>query len=706
MGSMKYRVFLKSGLLKICSPLFILLALPACLFDDSSEQEVISPETLALVLDMEDSRSVSRELPDILESGNNIEKAHVLRALGRIGRGQDIEIIAEFLHDQDEAIRKEAVFALGEIGTSHAGKRVAFSLKDTSPVVRGLAAEAVAKSGEQELVERLLPLLDDPDPRTVGITLLSLRRLPSPAFLEKVLELCDSEDPDLRWKAAYCLHKLLETLQEEISPVRDEEIEKKFRDLARDESPLVRAEAAAGLAHFKTKSAGETLLTMVHDREDYVKTAVLRSLQTRDLAFPAVYVEDLWKTGDPHLTVLLLKTLPLVQEKWMAREFLSKKLQSRTEMIEELAWEVLPYFEGNDYLNRVSGKLQGETAWTLRAAMARGVAAMEGSRAQEFLLEMASSETDPRALAHMISVLPQIRTSEQEERLRLRRKSLEYVLQMLSHQDPAVRSTAVTTAVALLKALTEDEYEEEDLHIMFWNALRPAYFRSLNLRDPVPDVRIEILKALEAFPGLLSGKELVLAALKDPDFIVQKKARSMAKDFLPNRDLPEDKGIDTGKTPAFYLETAGMAENDYRVFIKTHGGIIEIVLFMREAPLTARNFIDLAKSKFYDGLTWHRVVPGFVIQGGCPRGDGWGEPGWTIRCEINPLRYETGMVGMALSGKDTGGSQFFITLGPQPHLDGEYTIFGRVVKGMDTAEQVVRGDIIESVRIVSARKKP
>jgi peptidylprolyl isomerase len=103
---------------------------------------------------------------------------------------------------------------------------------------------------------------------------------------------------------------------------------------------------------------------------------------------------------------------------------------------------------------------------------------------------------------------------------------------------------------------------------------------------------------------------------------------------------------------------------------------------------------------FYRGLPFHRVVPNFVIQGGDPRGDGWGGPGFSIRSEFSPLTYETGMLGVASAGKDTEGSQFFITQSPQPHLDGRYTIFGKVVTGMDVVDKIQVDDHIFDVKIL------
>src|SRR6185369_7789133 len=113
-----------------------------------------------------------------------------------------------------------------------------------------------------------------------------------------------------------------------------------------------------------------------------------------------------------------------------------------------------------------------------------------------------------------------------------------------------------------------------------------------------------------------------------------------------------------------------------------------------EAPATTRAIADLARRHFFDGLPFHRVVPDFVAQGGDPRGDGEGGPGYMIRCEVSPRPYVRGTVGMALSGKDTGGSQFFITHTTTPHLDGRYTAFGQVTKGLEVVDLLVEGDKI------------
>jgi cyclophilin family peptidyl-prolyl cis-trans isomerase/HEAT repeat protein len=139
-------------------------------------------------------------------------------------------------------------------------------------------------------------------------------------------------------------------------------------------------------------------------------------------------------------------------------------------------------------------------------------------------------------------------------------------------------------------------------------------------------------------------------------------------------------------------EPAPMPSSGSHVRIRTSKGDIEIELWNADAPRTAANLWSLAQRGFYNGLTFHRVVPDFVVQGGDPRGDGEGGPGYMIRCEVNPRPYARGTVGMALSGKDTGGSQFFITHTATPHLDGRYTAFGQVTKGMEVVDQLLEGD--------------
>ena len=146
----------------------------------------------------------------------------------------------------------------------------------------------------------------------------------------------------------------------------------------------------------------------------------------------------------------------------------------------------------------------------------------------------------------------------------------------------------------------------------------------------------------------------------------------------------------------------------YTVEVETTRGKFIMKAFVREAPIASLNFYRLINKGLYNNLSFHRVIANFVAQGGDPRGDGWGGPGYNIPCEYNTVRYERGMVGMPLAGKDTGGCQLFITHSPQPHLNGKYTIFGKVIQGMDVVDLLQQGDTIKKMttKLLEAPKSP
>jgi peptidyl-prolyl cis-trans isomerase B (cyclophilin B) len=137
----------------------------------------------------------------------------------------------------------------------------------------------------------------------------------------------------------------------------------------------------------------------------------------------------------------------------------------------------------------------------------------------------------------------------------------------------------------------------------------------------------------------------------------------------------------------------------YRVTIKTNRGDIELELFPEHAPKTVNNFVYLAGEGFYDGISFHRVIDNFMVQGGDPTGSGAGGPGYRFEDELasNPLTHKRCVISMANSGPNTNGSQFFITHAPQPHLDGKHTVFGVVVEGDDIVDTIQQGDTMEQV---------
>jgi peptidyl-prolyl cis-trans isomerase B (cyclophilin B) len=155
-----------------------------------------------------------------------------------------------------------------------------------------------------------------------------------------------------------------------------------------------------------------------------------------------------------------------------------------------------------------------------------------------------------------------------------------------------------------------------------------------------------------------------------------------------------------GSEPGSDTTAPGDSGKNRIATIVTEKGTIKFELYETEAPITTKNFIELAQKGFYDGLTFHRVIRGFMIQGGDPKGDGRGGPGYTIQDEFSPnLKHTKGAVSMANAGPNTGGSQFFITEAPQPHLDGKHSVFGQVIEGQEVVEKIAQGDKMLKVTI-------
>ena len=149
-------------------------------------------------------------------------------------------------------------------------------------------------------------------------------------------------------------------------------------------------------------------------------------------------------------------------------------------------------------------------------------------------------------------------------------------------------------------------------------------------------------------------------------------------------------------------------QKTYRVTIRSSRGVIELELYPQHAPKTVNNFIFLSKAGFYDGVSFHRVIADFMIQGGDPTGTGRGGPGYKFEDELkeNPLKHEKGVISMANAGPNTNGSQFFITHSPQPHLNGRHTVFGKVIKGQEVVDAIQQGDRIEAVEVEESEARP
>jgi cyclophilin family peptidyl-prolyl cis-trans isomerase/HEAT repeat protein len=318
--------------------------------------------------------------------------------------------------------------------------------------------------------------------------------------------------------------------------------------------------------------------------------------------------------------------------------------------------------------------------WRSVAADAFGAARERGRLATQL------ADADGRVVAQALQALARV-VPEGDTTLTPRARSL------LEHPDPAVRSVAADV-LARHPAVTD-----VDLLVRAYNHAAG---------DPFDDARLSALSALGAIARASADGRLQVATRfvgvvpRPDDYLV----RRLAAERLPDAAAQWGPAVPiaTGRTDADYRDVArrylapALAGQPLpRATIETDRGSLVVELLADQAPMTVAAFLSLVDRRYFDGSRWHRAVPNFVIQDGDPRGDGWGGPGFVLRDELNPTLYQTGTVGMALSGPDTGGSQFFITHSPQPHLDGVYTVFGRVVSGVTVLAGIAQGDRIRSI---------
>lgn len=267
-------------------------------------------------------------------------------------------------------------------------------------------------------------------------------------------------------------------------------------------------------------------------------------------------------------------------------------------------------------------------------------------------------------------------------------------LERLEKPTPADLARALADPDRPLNAVAADRAAKDGVRAAaVLEALNGAWERAFEARDY--EVAQSVLKALARLgPGASTAS--LLQASGSTNLALSRLARKILAErkvpvSAPARLIPlfDDAAFERYRVPPGPL----------RIAIHTEVGAIDLEMLVGWAPRTVQSFARLAREGFFDGLTFHRVVRHFVIQGGDPRGDGWGGPGFTLRCENNPVPYTSGTVGMALAGKDTGGSQWFVTHSAQPHLMGRYTVFAKVAKGMEVVDRIIPGDRIERVEI-------
>ncbi len=639
--------------------------------------EIRDLEERALLLLLSDRKTYEPITIDSALDGDPALRRDAALTLARVGDARGGPSLELLLADPVSEVRRAAAFALGELGEQGYRQGVPSllgAIRDDDRETGRLAVEALGKSGatlatvvdglegsslpRDEILARLLP------------SLFRFQTLAGEAADEDVLRWAETgleaSAPDLRAMAAYALAR------EPKSPAAET-----LRSLLGDDDPWVRGWAARALGRIGDRFDLERLRPLLADTEP---GPIIRALNASRqlLADGKVAPPEAWR---PRLLELLADSRPGVRmtaieasSSWLLDEELSTELArlAREGLQRERELAFLALAEGGDPQAAALLLTMARERDPVLRARAAEVAGL--FRSQEVLQSLAEDES------------PRVRWTALESQLELpSTDAVAAVAAALADPDPGVRTTALSWA---------EENPKLELETLL-RALAAAR------RDRISDARLAVVRALaaraEAEPlerGAIVAELETLAG--GGDFLLRRQAAAALADL--GRESPALGSVDDRRTVQTYREIVQRTQRPRTVEIVTDRGAFAVALDCPQAPLTCLNFLQLAGQGFYQGVVFHRVVPDFVIQAGDPRGDGVGGPGYTIRDEMNLLRYRRGVIGMALSGPDTGGSQFFVTLSSQPHLDGGYTAFGRVVAGDDVLDRIVQGD--EILRVV------
>ncbi|MFN0122055.1 MAG: peptidylprolyl isomerase [Blastocatellia bacterium] len=676
------------------------------------------PDDLMLrFLRLEDERNFNGdELTSLLAHTSPAVRARAALALGRIGDIRAIGPLADALEkDTDTNVRRMAAFARGEIESPVAA---AVFLKpparaDESLAVRGRIVEALGKIGGlpanaealghaqmQRIAEAILAELPAPaaDAKVIIpagqkelnlLAITALMRVRAPEAVPALAQQLRSHDADIRADAANALFRIRQPIEPAIPALLE---------CLADKNADVRANAARALGQIQDKKNIDIVRRvygLLNDPEPRVRIHAMRGVIAMAGAGNTLAATLLGAWTGQQLKTLDTTRPPTALELEIAPVLHTLKGESVKTYAVALrnAAGAGAYPEIETALARIDpalyiAALQKEKGlsfdhWRKAANVAQALGEIVSSPARELLqslLRQVEEKTlDARALPAILRALAK-QTPGLEPAL-LRR--------YLNEKDEGV----CAAAAGLLSAMHNDE--NRAALISAWQAHKD---------DTSSGAKAAILRALAKY-YFASAAAVWLAAAADRDHLFRRQVYAIAQQNGFAAQLPaEATTIHTGHDEAFYQRVLRRMSTRPRVTLQTKRGRITLELFTDEAPLTVDSFLTLAARGYFNGLTFHRVVPNFVIQGGDPRGDGDGGPGYRIRCEINTRMYKRGALGMALSGKDTGGSQFFITHAPQPHLDGGYTVFGQVLSGMEIVDQIRRGEVIEKVIIGGAAR--
>lgn len=627
---------------------------------------------------MEESRALDVErIVQLSGDRNPLIRLRCAEVLGRVGDPAGVPILARLTGDSVEEIKEASVFYLGLVGhescvaplrkvLSGTGMRykiralealgmtkqretapdIASYLSNFNSALRSTAAFALYTLGDSTAAELCATAIFDPDPKVLSNVVYTMGRLGYDGYEKRMIELLGHENKSVRLKSVEALGRL-----------KSKRAIDDLYALTGDEDRMTALKAAEALSRIGEKKCSRALEELLSNEDVYMQTIALEGLASigRKQSFESI--------------------LPL--------------LQSGSLMVRRAALGAAGSTGRSDARERLLEAYRSDGPLA-RMAVLEALGSISEKQDLALLCSALTDDSDPLAREGAAAGLGAWeKDKEIFESLEGGKRPVDALLEAARGEDWVVASIAIESLGKIApKEMVSDLIE-----------LYPKGGDRLG-----GDIKLAILQAIrtlgerrgidkEAVPALLSFLE---EAGRDPDPRVGASALETAAiyggSFEPKPGGPWARGKYPWGDPALPM-------GERKIRITTERGDIDITLYGDDAPNIVKSVLTLAGKGFYNGLTFHRVVPGFVIQGGCPRGDGWGDAGYFLRSQFNTRRYDRGVVGMAHGGKDTPGSQFFITQTAQPHLNGRYTIIGRVTKGLEVVDKIERGDTFSIVVI-------
>ncbi|MEO7190571.1 MAG: HEAT repeat domain-containing protein [Vicinamibacterales bacterium] len=621
------------------------------------------------------------DLEALARDSEDVVRQRAALAIGRVGRLEGLPALLRSLHDSSSDVRASAAFAVGLIGDKSGAAALEPLLADASPLVRTRAIDALgllAQPGSAAAIAQvaagcaalIAPIAPDDEewPKSPEIelcrsSLFALVRLGSFDALASVALDAAGAPVSRWWPVAFALQRnadarALPALRALVSSAGIYTPTFALRGLGtlKDATaiPLAREIAARRDADIKVRAAAIRTLGQIGGPAAVPSLAALLS----DAALPS------------NLAIETATALGNVRDR-SAFDPLVDLITDRIPAVRAAAIAAMAKADPEGFLLILAG-LDRDPDWTVRAALAAALEGLPLDRVRPALLELVADE-DLRVRGPALEALAAAKDPG----------VVPLLMSALGVPDFAVRATAAQLLGTLKAAGGVD-------------ALVAAYTRAET--DTAFTARAAALEGLSRYGGE-AAIAVLKRALSDPEWPVRWRAAELLRGLGESAELPGTAA--PIHQPLDVFDSKAVLHPDYspHAFIETRYGTVEVQLDVVNATMTTRAFVEMARSGLFNGLKAHRVIAGFVVQAGDPRGDGEGGPGYTVRDELSVMPYLRGTMGLALNWRDTGGSQWFITLAPQPHLDDKYTVFGRVVNGWDVLDRITPGDVIERVRI-------